>query len=121
MWPSDISFYLNDVFVGIWTSPGDFGETKGIFTPKWWNPNWNQHGLLKPLVINSKGTYIDGLQISDVNIHQLNLGDHDTIKFRLAVNEDSANVGGLTIYVKNFGNYNQDIHVKINYSPIEQA
>ena len=121
VWPSDISFYLNDIFVGVWTSPGDFGETKGIFTPKWWNPNWNQHGLLKLLVINSKGTYIDGLQISDVNIHQLNLSDQDTIKLRLSVNEDSANVGGLTIYGKNFGNYNQDIHVKINYSPIEQA
>ena len=39
IWPSDIYFYLNDVFLGIWTSPGDFGDVKGIFTPDWWFPN----------------------------------------------------------------------------------
>ena len=25
-WPSDISFSINDVLVGTWTSPGDFGD-----------------------------------------------------------------------------------------------
>ena len=68
VWPSDISFYLNDVCIGTWTSPGDFGDVRGIFTPDWWFPNWNQYGLLKMLVINKKGTFIDGLQISDVTI-----------------------------------------------------
>ena len=55
VWPSDIYFYINDVLVGTWTSPGDFGDVKGIFTPDWWFPNWNQYGLLKMLVINRKG------------------------------------------------------------------
>ena len=35
-WPSDISFCLNDESIGIWTSPGDFGDVRGIFTPDWW-------------------------------------------------------------------------------------
>ena len=56
---TDISFYLNDVCIGTWTSPGDFGDVRGIFTPDWWFPNWNQYGLLKMLVINKKGTFID--------------------------------------------------------------
>lgn len=120
VWPSDISFYLNDLFIGSWTSPGDFGENRGIFTPEWWYPNWNQYGLLKLLVINKNGTYIDGLKISDVSIRDLELTDRSTIKFRLAVNDDSEHVGGLTIYGKNFGNYNQNINVKINYSPIAE-
>lgn len=118
VWPSDISFYINDTFIGQWTSPGDFGEVKGIFTPDWWFPNWNQYGLLKLLVINKHGTFIDGLQISDVTIRDLNLTDRSTIRLKLAVNEDSEHVGGLTIFGKNFGNYNQDINVRINYSPI---
>lgn len=119
VWPSDISFYINDVCLGSWTSPGDFGDPRGIFNPDWWFPNWNQYGILKLLVVNRRGTFIDGLQISDVTIQDLNLTDKSTIRFRLAVNEDAQHVGGLTIYGKNFGNYNQDINVRINYSPLE--
>ena len=118
VWPSDISFYINDTFIGSWTSPGDFGDVKGIFTPDWWFPNWNQYGLLKLLVINKRGTFIDGLQISDVTINHLNLTDKSTIRLKMAVNNDAEHIGGLTIFGKNFGNYNQDINIRINYSPL---
>ena len=90
-----------------------------MFTPDWWPPNWNQYGLLKLLVINHKGTFIDGLKISDVTTSQLNLDYKSNIRFRIAVEETSAHVGGLTIFGKNFGNYDQDIEVAINYAPIE--
>ena len=33
-----------------------------------------------------------------------------------AVPEDTKHVGGLTIFGKNFGNYNQGIHVRIIYN-----
>ena len=62
------SFYLNDLRLGSWTSPGDFGDIKGLFTPGWWPGNWNQYGQLKLLVVNKKGTFIDGLKISDMRI-----------------------------------------------------
>jgi len=58
VWPSDIYFYLNDTLLGTWTSPGDFGDVKGIFTPDWWFPNWNQYGLLKMLVINHRRNFL---------------------------------------------------------------
>lgn len=119
VWPSDISFYLNDVCVGTWTSPGDFGDVKGLFTPDWWPQNWNQYGLLKLLVINKKGTYIDGLKISDVTIDSFDLDYRSGIRFRMAVEDDAAHVGGLTIFGKSFGNYGQDIRVSLNYAPIE--
>jgi predicted transcriptional regulator len=121
VWPSDISFYINDVCVGNWTSPGDFGDVRGIFTPDWWFPNWNQYGLLKMLVINKNGTYIDGLKISDVNIDQFKLDYQSKIKFRMAVNDDAEHVGGLTIFGSSFGNYGQDIKVSLNYTPISNA
>ncbi len=119
VWPSDISFYLNDVCIGTWLSPGDFGDSKGLFTPDWWFPNWNQYGLLKLLVINKKGTYIDGLKISDVTIDSFDLDYRSGIRFRMAVEDDAEHVGGLTIFGKSFGNYGQDIKVSLNYAPIE--
>ncbi len=119
VWPSDISFYLNDVCVGTWLSPGDFGDSRGLFTPDWWFPNWNQYGLLKLLVINKKGTFIDGLKISDVTIDSFNLDYRSGIRFRLAVEDEAEHVGGLTIFGKSFGNYGQDIKISLNYAPIE--
>lgn len=116
-WPSDITFHLNDVCIGSWTSPGDFGDVKGIFTPDWWFPDWNQYGLLKMLVINQHGTYVDGLQISDTTINQFHLDENSNIRFRIGVDENSAHVGGLTLFGRSFGNYDQDIHISINYIP----
>lgn len=118
-WPSDISFYLNGVNIGTWTSPGDFGDVQGIFTPDWWFPNWNQYGLLKMIVINKHGTFIDGLKISDKKIGDFNLTSTSSIRFRFAVDEDAEHVGGLTIFGKTFGNYAQDIKIGLRYKPID--
>lgn len=118
-WPSDISFYLNDVKIGTWTSPGDYGDVQGIFTPDWWFPNWNQYGLLKMLVINKKGTFVDGLKISDVNIREFNLDYKSTLRFKFVVLDNAEHVGGLTLFGSGFGNYNQDIRARISYSPMQ--
>lgn len=116
-WPSDIYFYLNDVNIAMWTSPGDFGEIRGLFTPDWWFANWNQYGLLKMIEINHEGTFIDGLKVSDVKIDTFNLNSKSDIKLKIAIPDNAANIGGLTIFGKSFGNYNQDIDVNIGYSP----
>ena len=120
-WPSDITFSINDVQVGKWTSPGDFGDIRGLFTPDWWFPNWNQYGLLKMLVINHNGTFIDGLKISDVTIDQFKLGYKGAIRFRLEVKEDADHVGGMTLFGQGFGNYNQGIQVRIRHSQMENV
>ena len=73
-WPSDIYFSINGIDLGFWTSPGDFGgAVKGLFTPEWWDENWNSYGLLKLLTINNEGTYIDGGKISDINTVKLGI------------------------------------------------
>ena len=118
-WPSDITFYLNGVKLGMWTLPGDFGDVPGIFTPEWWYPNWNQYGLLKLLVINRYGTFVDGKKISDIVIGEFDLTSTSSMQLRLAVEEESEHVGGLTIFGKSFGNYGQDINVSIGYMPLE--
>lgn len=115
-WPSDISFYLNDTWIGMWTSAGDFGDVRGIFTPDWWFPNWNQYGVLKMLEINRKGTFIDGLKVSNVTINQLQIDYKSTLRFKFSVPGDASNVGGITLFGSGFGNYNQDIRIRITYS-----
>lgn len=117
-WPSDITISINNVELGMWTSPGDFGDVQGIFTPDWWFPNWNQYGLLKMIVVNQYGTFIDGLKISSVKIEDLNFDRRSPIKLKFQVKDDAINPGGMTIFGNSFGNYNQDIKVRIHYDPI---
>lgn len=117
-WPSDISFFFNDIALGNWTSPGDFGDVRGLYTPDWWTENWNQYGLLKLLSINAQGTFIDGRMISSVNIDSLHLNEHSNFQFRLAASSEAKNAGGFTLFGRNFGNYNQDIKLHVIYDPI---
>lgn len=115
-WPSDIRFYINNISLGEWTSPGDFGEkTRGRYTPEWWAIPLNQYGLWKVLRVNRMGTFMDGQQISTTTIDDLQLEKHFwTLRF--AVEEDAVHVGGLTLYGSGFGNYNQDIQFRVYYS-----
>jgi predicted transcriptional regulator len=114
-WPSDISFFINNVYVGSWTSPGDFGSSRGKYAPAWWPSNINQFGLLKVLRVNSSGTFIDGDKISDISIDKIsNNLPHWTL--RIEVSEDATHVGGCTIFGEGFGNYNQDIVIKQYYA-----
>lgn len=116
-YPSDIYFYINGKKLGFWVSPGDFGERKGFVSPAWWPAALNQYGLLKTLIINSSGTFIDGdKKISDVTADELEISYASTITFRLEVPEDAVNCGGITIFGESFGDYGQAIRVKTLYS-----
>jgi predicted transcriptional regulator len=115
-WPSDISFFVNGVLLGSWTSPGDFGGpgVRGRLTPDWWYPDINQYGLLKVLKVNDKGTFLDGQELSSVTLDQLD-PRQKTWTFRIAVLDDATHVGGMTLFGSGFGNYNQDINMKLYY------
>ena len=121
IWPSDIHFYINDALLGVWTSPGDFADVPGLFTPPWWFSSWNQYGLLKTLSVRSDGTYMDDQRISDVSIDRLALSGSRPIMFRLEVPDTARHIGGLTIFGRDFGNYNQDIEFRITYSESERT
>ena len=117
-YPSDIYFSLNGKEIGYWTSPGDFGDIRGRYTPDWWSISGNQYGLLKTLVINHNGTYMDSIPISGVTIDPFHFTSDSMIRLRMAVPEHAQHQGGLTIYGKHFGNFDQNILVQIDYSPI---
>jgi len=114
-WPSDIYFEINGVYVGQWTSPGDFGGERGKYTPSWWNTNINQYGLLKVIRVTHKGTYIDGEKISRVNLDDIDIYRKQW-SLRIGVKEDAVHVGGVTLFGKGFGNYDQDIVARLYYN-----
>lgn len=115
-YPSDIYFAINDIPLGKWVSPGDFGNRKGILSPYWWPELLNQYGLLKTLIINSDGAFIDGThRISDTRIQDLHIDYNSVINLSLSVPKETANCGGLTLFGENFGDYKQDIKVKAYY------
>jgi predicted transcriptional regulator len=113
-WPSDISFTFNGFPLGKWTSPGDFGGTRGKYTPEWWDINLNQYGILVHIRINRDGTFIEGKRVSDYTIDNVDIRRLQW-EFKLAVKEDATNIGGLTIYGAGFGNYYQDLVCKLIY------
>ena len=78
-WPSDISLWVNDVKVGTWTSPGDYGDRRGVHTPRWWKLEGSQYGALTQWHISSKGTFMGAKKLSSVTLAQLRLAEHHSI------------------------------------------
>jgi len=112
-WPSDITLWINEVEIGTWTSPGDFGDRRGRFTPLWWKLEGSQYGLLKTWIVTDEGSFVDGERVSDVTLKDLKIYDHSSIKIRVGVKEDARNVGGINIFGRGFGNYDQDIVLRL--------
>jgi len=120
-WPSDLCFYLNGTELGLWTSPGDFGNIRGRYTPSWWQINWNQYGLLKLLTISEQGTFMDWRMISTLKLSELKIDHQSEFRFRIAANADAVNAGGCTIFGKEFGNYNQGLKFNVIYTDSSQG
>ncbi|MFC4778880.1 ArsR/SmtB family transcription factor [Paenibacillus sp. GCM10023252] len=110
--PSDIVFSLNGIPLGSWTYPGSFGGSQGVYTPEWWYKNI-KHGLMKTITVNSEGSFIDGVQVSGVTLDSLQLAFDREIMLRIACSETAKNCGGITLFGRGFGNYDQDIEVTL--------
>jgi len=114
-WPSDITVWINQVEIGTWTSPADFGGQRGALTPEWWE-DWNsQYGALKVWQVNGEGGFVDSKRVSAVRLQDLHLTDSRFISVRIGVKPDARHVGGLNIFGRHFGNYPQDIVLRICY------
>lgn len=115
-WKSDISFALAGLELGIWTSPGDFGDRKGRYTPPWWTLG-TEYGLLKTLTVNSEGTFMDGIRIGSVTIDDIlqRLTGQDRLSLRISADADAMHPGGLNLFGRHFGDYDQNIRVLFYY------
>lgn len=116
-WPSDITVTVNNMDIGTWTCPSDFGGKRGLYTPAWRKTSNTQFGLLKHWIINEKGVFIDDLQISDLTIEELKLENQPFITFEIGVRKDAKNVGGLNLFGSKFGNHKQGLVMKLIHVP----
>lgn len=113
-WPSDIYFYLNGVLLGIWLCPGDFGSRKGVYTPNWWH-HGTQYGLLKTISITEAGTMIDGVPLSSITVNDIPLENRKDSYFRISSPREAKHPGGVNIFGRGFGNYDQDLEFRVEY------
>ena len=114
-WPSDISVWINGIHLGEWTCPGDFGGSRGRLTPSWWEEKDSQFGVLKRWRVRDGGTSVDGMALSQVTLDSLGLRSGDPIAIRIGVRADATNVGGLNLFGREFGNYPEDIGLRLEY------
>lgn len=115
-YPSDITVWVNDSEIGTWSSPGDFGGTRGRLNPDWWHDGLNQSGLLKVWQVNGTGTSIDGVKVSGVRAADLKIQPWTATRIKIGVKPDARNQGGFTLFGKAFGNYEQDIVLRLHFT-----
>ncbi|MFD1954113.1 ArsR/SmtB family transcription factor [Paenibacillus thailandensis] len=114
-WPSDISVWINGVEIGTWTCPGDFGDRRGKLNPSWWSDWSTQYGLLKTWRIDKQRTTLDMEKISDVTLNDLMLMQRPNVRLRVGVKPDAVYQGGVNLFGRQFGDYEQEIMMKVHY------
>ena len=58
---------------------------------------------------------MDGIYLSGVTCEDLKLMDSPFISVRIGVKPDARHVGGINLFGRKFGNYEQDIVLRIEY------
>lgn len=114
-WPSDITLWINGIDCGTWLSPADFGGRRGKLNPSWWSDGSTQFGMLKTWRVTKEGSFIDGSNAKNINIKKLELEKNDFISVRVGIKKDAKNIGGINIFGDKFGDYSQNIIMRIDY------
>ncbi|BBF41867.1 transcriptional regulator, ArsR family [Lachnospiraceae bacterium KM106-2] len=114
--PSDLTVWVNGNEVGTFTCPSDFGGRRGKLNPDWWPDKNTQYGLLKTWSIDCNGSYIDGVETKKSAIHSYKLNENDYISVRIGMKDDAVNMGGMNLFGDCFGDYAQNIVMKLYFS-----
>lgn len=115
-WKSDIEVAINGHSLGVWTSPCDCGGRRGLLTPAWWGDTSTQYGMLKTWRVDHQGTSLDAMPLSRVTVADLQLQDMPYIAVRIGVSRNAEHVGGLNLFGKGFGDFAQDVALRIGYT-----
>ena len=73
------------------------------------------YGILKFWSVNGDGSYVDGNKISGISLADLSLQEHHSIKIRIGVKKDAKYMGGMNIFGRGFGNYDQGIILRLYF------
>ncbi len=112
---SEITFWINGKEIGTYISQGDYGDRRGKLNPKWWSDHNTQYGKIVTISIDDC-VYIDGVLINNkIKIDDLNLEKENKISIKFGNKKTATYPGGFNIFGKNFGDYSQDIILKLYY------
>lgn len=114
-YPSDITVWINGIEVATWTCPSDFGGRRGKWNPDWWPDKNTQYGLLKTWKLTEDGSYLDKEKVSNQTIKDYHLFSEPYITVRVGIAEDAVHIGGINLFGECFGDYHQNILMKISY------
>ncbi|AIQ46022.1 ArsR family transcriptional regulator [Paenibacillus sp. FSL R7-0273] len=115
-WTSDISVRVNGVEIGMWSCPGDFGDRRGRLNPQWWPDGSTQYGMLTVWRVEPGMTTLNQQKISDISLSMLQVKESPKVRLRIGVNPEAVNQGGLNLFGREFGDYAQNIIMKISYT-----
>ena len=108
-WPSDITVSINDMEVLTFQSPGDFGGRRGRFSPLEWGIESTQYGQLYKITVSESGIYLNDVMFSKKTIHDFSIPELPFVKITFCVKEDAVHRGGINLFGKKFGDYEQAI------------
>lgn len=112
-YPSDITLWVNGQEVGTWTCQSDFGGRRGRLNPDWWPDKNTQYGMLKTWKITEQGCYLDDEKSGSRSLTEFALEKQDYISVRIGNKEDAGYKGGLNLFGEGFGDFAQNIVMKI--------
>lgn len=110
---SDITVWINDIEIGTWVCPGDFGGRRGQFNPPYWPSTHTQYGILTNWQVTDSGTTMNNQFMSYVNLKNLDVMSKPYVSVKIGVKHDAVHCGGINIFGTNFGDYAQDILFRI--------
>lgn len=114
-WKSDIFLQVNDKPLATIHSLGDYGGRRGQLNPEWWDHNNTQFGLLHELKITREGTFLDEALADSFTLDSLEFYETPFLSLKIGVDRNAHYVGGLNLFGEKFGDYPQNIVLKILY------
>ena len=67
--------------------------------------------------VTPEGSFVDGQSISKTTIRDAMVVPHQPIAVRIGVKPDARHAGGFNLFGRSFGNYAQDLLLRLHYVP----
>lgn len=115
-YPSDITLWINGQEAGTWSCLSDFGGRRGNLNPDWWPDKNTQYGILKTWSVTEQGCYLDEEKTKETGLQEFHLADREYISVRVGIKEDAVHKGGFNLFGECFGDYPQDIIMKLIFT-----
>ena len=112
-YPSDITLWVNGLEAGTWHCRSDYGGRRGKLNPDWWPDKNTQYGILKTWSLTEQGCFLDNDMVKDSRLSDFLLYDRDYISIKVGNREDACYRGGFNLFGEAFGDYAQNIVMKL--------